>query len=115
MIIATNPSVFVNASRSLMTEQEKWFQKCPVHIYFEYGSKWNNGVLGCSKEGECYHLKFGGSDWTFVANLAGGYRVQANSGTYGGKYWIFGGKGNKILFSNHLHLALGFILHIIDL
>ena len=94
MIISTTPRVFVNASRSLKTSGQNWVTEAPISIRYEYGDTWNGGVMGCSVAGDCYHLKFGGSEWTFVASFANGLRGQGNAGTYDGAFWVFGGKSN---------------------
>lgn len=96
MIISTTPAIFANETRSLKSSSETWVTRCPVTIYFEYSGKWNEGVIGCSKEGECHHLKFGGLDWTFIANFTGGFRNQGNAGVFNGYFWVFGGRGTKI-------------------
>lgn len=94
MIITPTPRVFVNASRSFKSLSQSWAPKAPIYVTSEYGAALNNGAFGCSRHGECYHLKFGGLDWTFVANFANGFRDQGNAGIYGGTFWVFGGKGN---------------------
>lgn len=98
MIIGKTPKIFVNASRSLKSSTKTWVEPCPVSIKFEYGGKLNAGAIGCSKDGECYHLKFGGLDWTSVANFAGGTRDEANAGVFDGKFWVLGGKGRQNIY-----------------
>ena len=107
MIIAKTPKIFVNASRSLKSSSKTWVTSCPVTIKFEYGGVLNAGAIGCSKDGECYHLKFGGMDWTYVGSFAAVFRDEGNAGVFDGAFWVFGGIGKSKITSRAADACLG--------
>ena len=70
-----------------------WVKSCPETIKFEYGGRLDQGAIGCSKGGLCYHLKFGGVDWSFVGNFLSGFRDEGNAVVVDEKFWVLGGIG----------------------
>ena len=94
MIVDRDPRIFDNGSRSLKTSQNTWVEPNSIGFFNKYGAEWRDGAIACSTDGECYHLKFGGSGWTYVGGpFVGGFRSGGYAVVMDEVYWVLGGKG----------------------
>ena len=94
MIVGKTPKIFVNATRSLKTVDNRWVEPATVSFDVKLSAEWRDGAIGCTFLGDCYHLKFGGTGWTYAGGpFVGGYRKGGVGFVIRGVYWVLGGAG----------------------